>query len=331
MFRRQWLAATAALALGTTLAGTATLAHADNVADYPTQPIRLIVPLPPSSPPDVLARVVAEEIQEAWGQPVVVENRPGATGMIGLDALARSAPDGYTLGVMFMTHTVLPSIFKKVPYDTAEAFSPVANLVWLYNVLVVHPSVEAESVSDLIAAARENPGMLTYASGGNGSPAHLIGESFRQMADLDIMHIPYKGPAEAINGLLGGDTSMMFATSSVAVPLVQGNKVEALAVTRPERFDVLPEVPTLVEAGVEGFEMREWEGIVAPAGTPEAIIQKWNAELARIMQKPDVLKRLGALGMQPADANTPAEFHDLIRSELDTWSEVIQRSGIEAS
>ncbi len=331
MFRRQWLAAAAALVLGTSLGGTVTQAQAEDIAQYPSKPIRLIVPLPPSSPPDVLARVVAEELQTLWGESVVVENRPGATGMIGLDALARSDPDGYTMGVMFMTHTVLPSIFKKVPYDTATAFSPVANLVWLYNVLVVHPSVEADSVADLIAAARANPGMLTYASGGNGSPAHLIGESFRQMADLDIMHIPYKGPAEAINGLLGGDTSMMFATSSVAVPLVKGQKVQALAVTRPERFDVLPDVPTLSEAGLEGFEMREWEGIVAPAGTPEPIIQKWNEALATIMQKPEVRERLGALGMQPAEANTPGEFHDLIRSELDTWSSVISRSGIEAS
>src|SRR5690606_30755362 len=198
---------------------------------YPSRPIRLVVPLPPGSPPDVLARIVGEKLQAKWKQPVVVENRPGATGMIGLDVVARAEPDGYTLGVMFMTHTVLPSIFKKVSYDTATAFTPVANLVWLYNVLVVHPSVEANSIQDLIALARAKPGALTYASGGNGSPAHLIGESFRQIAGVDIQHVPYRGPAEALNGLLSGDTTMMFATSSVAMPMVQDKKVRALAVT----------------------------------------------------------------------------------------------------
>lgn len=325
--RRSLLAGLAALPL--VLGAQTSLAN--DLANYPSKPIRLIVPLPPGSPPDVLARVVGERVAELWGQPVVIENRPGATGMIGMDALARSAPDGYTLGVMFMTHTVLPSIFKKVPYDTAPAFSPVANLVWLYNVLVVHPSVRANSLSELISAARANPGQLTYASGGNGSPAHLIGESFRQLTQTDIQHIPYKGPAEAINGLLGGDTAMMFATSSVAVPMVQAGKVRALAVTRPERFDVLPDVPTLEQAGLPGFAMREWEGIVAPAGTPAAILDKWNHTLAAIMQEPKVRESLQALGMQPAEPNTPAQFQQLIRDELQTWAEVIRRSGIEAS
>lgn len=330
MFKLQRRRALAALG-SATLALACGSAVANTHDSYPNKAIRLVVPLPPGSPPDVLARVVSERLQAAWGQPVVVENRPGATGMIGLDAVARSAPDGYTMGIMFMTHTVLPSIFRSVSYDTATAFTPVANLVWLYNVLVVHPSVPAGSLQELIAAARANPGSLTYASGGNGSPAHLIGESFRQMTGVDIQHIPYRGPAEALNGLLAGDTSIMFATSSVAVPMVRAGKVKALAVTRPERFDVLADVPTLEEAGLPGFAMREWEGVVAPAGTPPAIIERWNRELARIMQEPEVRASLEALGMQTADANTPAEFEQLIQSELSTWAEVIRRSGIEAS
>ncbi|MGE4336708.1 MAG: Bug family tripartite tricarboxylate transporter substrate binding protein [Pigmentiphaga sp.] len=325
--RRHALAALGSAALALACGSAVANTH----DSYPNKAIRLIVPLPPGSPPDVLARVVSERLQAAWGHPVVVENRPGATGMIGLDAVARAAPDGYTMGIMFMTHTVLPSIFRSVSYDTATAFSPVANLVWLYNVLVVHPSVAAGSLQELIETASANPGSLTYASGGNGSPAHLIGESFRQMTGVEIQHIPYRGPAEALNGLLAGDTSMMFATSSVAVPMVRAGKVKALAVTRPERFEVLADVPTLAEAGLPGFAMREWEGVVAPAGTPPAIIERWNRELARIMQEPEVRASLEALGMQTADANTPAEFEQLIQNELSTWAEVIRRSGIEAS
>lgn len=330
MFRNQRRTLLRSLALLPCL-WLASAVQAAEAPAYPSKPIRLVVPLPPGSPPDVLARVVGERLSERWGQAVVVENRPGATGMIGMDAVARAAPDGYTMGVMFMTHTVLPSIFKSVPYDTAEAFSPVANLVWLYNVLVLHPSVPAGSLQELITLARAEPGRLTYASGGNGSPAHLIGESFRQLTQTDIQHIPYKGPAEALNGLMAGDTAMMFATSSVAVPMAESGRIKAVAVTRPQRFEMLPNVPTLEEAGLQGFAMREWEGIVAPAGTPPAIIARWNQELASIMQEPKVRESLEALGMQPAEPNSPAEFSQLIRDELQTWSTVIKRSGIEAS
>jgi tripartite-type tricarboxylate transporter receptor subunit TctC len=297
---------------------------------YPARPIKIIVPLPPGSPPDVLARLVAERLQEAWKQPVIVDNRPGATGMIGMDAVAKAAPDGYTVGVMFLTHTVLPALFGKVPYDTSADFVPIANLVWLYNVLVVPPSVPARSAKELVELARTQPGQLTYGSGGNGSPAHLIGESFRQLAKVDMLHVPFKGPSEAVQALLGGYVSAMFATTSVAVPLVNAGKLRAVAVTSPARLAALPSVPTMAESGIAGFDMKEWEGIVAPAGTPRDIIAKWNQELTRIMQLPQIRDKLSELGMEAADSNSPDQFTGLVRSELQRWTRFVKTTGLKA-
>ena len=188
---------------------------------YPDRPIKIIVPLPPGSPPDVLARLVADGLSKLWKQPVVVDNRPGATGMIGMQALARSAPDGYTMGVLFLTHTVLPELMGPLPYDTANDLAPVANLVWLYNVLVVPAASPVQSLKDLTDRAQAQPGKHTYASGGNGSPAHLVGESFTHASQTKMLHVPFKGPAEAVTALLGDQVSAMFATTSVAAPLVR--------------------------------------------------------------------------------------------------------------
>ncbi|MDM0066796.1 tripartite tricarboxylate transporter substrate binding protein [Variovorax sp. J31P207] len=297
---------------------------------YPSKPIRIVVPLPPGSPPDVLARVVAERLQEAWKQPVVVENRPGATGMIGMDAVAKSTPDGYTVGVMFLTHTVLPALFGKVSYDTAADLVPIANLAWIYNVLVVPTSVPARSAKELADLARAQPGRLTYGSGGNGSPAHLLGESFKQATQADMLHVPYKGPAEAVQALLGGQISAMFATTSVAVPLVNAGKLRALAVTSPNRLLALPSVPTMAESGVPGFDLREWEGIVAPAGTPREIVAKWNDELGRIMRLPAVRDRLSDLGMEAAPPNSPEQFASLVHGELQRWTRFVKATGLKA-
>ena len=297
---------------------------------YPSKPIRIVVPLPPGSPPDVLARVVAERLQDAWKQPVVVENRPGATGMIGMDAVAKSASDGYTVGVMFLTHTVLPALFGKVSYDTAADLVPIANLAWIYNVLVVPTSVPARSAKELADLARAQPGQLTYGSGGNGSPAHLIGESFKQATQADMLHVPYKGPAEAVQALLGGQISAMFATNSVAVPLVNAGKLRALAVTSPNRLSALPSVPTMAEGGVPGFDLKEWEGIVAPAGTPRDIVAKWNEELARIMRLPAVRDRLSDLGMEAAPPNSAEQFASLVHGELQRWTRFVKTTGLKA-
>ncbi|WP_162566807.1 tripartite tricarboxylate transporter substrate binding protein [Variovorax sp. SRS16] len=297
---------------------------------YPARPIRIVVPLPPGSPPDVLARLVAERLQQAWKQPVIVDNRPGATGMIGMDVVAKAAPDGYTVGVMFLTHAVLPALFGKVPYDTAADFAPIANLVWLYNALVVPPTVPARSAKELVELARAEPGKLTYASGGNGSPAHLLGESFRQLTRVDMLHVPFKGPAEAVQALLGGYVTTMFATTSAAVPMVRTGKLHALAVTSPNRLAALPSVPTMAESGVAGFDLREWEGLVAPAGTPRDIILQWNQELARIMALPELREKLSEYGMEAAPANSPDQFATLVRSELQRWTRFVKSSGLKA-
>ncbi|WP_038203778.1 Bug family tripartite tricarboxylate transporter substrate binding protein [Xenophilus azovorans] len=299
-------------------------------ADYPNRPIRIIVPLPPGSPPDVLARVVGERLQHEWKQPVVVENRPGATGMIGLDAVAKAPPDGYTVGIMFLTHTVLPALFGRTPYDTQRDLAPLANLAWLYNVLVVPANSPARSVRDLVQRAGAQPDALTYGSGGIGSPAHLLGAAFCQTTGTRMLHVPFKGPSESVQGLLGGQVDAMFATTSVAVPMVRGGKLRPLAVTSPARLAALPEVPTIAESGITGFEIREWEGIVAPAGLPAALVDRWSRALARIMSQQEVKDRLLDLGMTAAEPDTPAAFGTLIGSELAYWSKLVKSAGLKA-
>ena len=321
MRRRNLLQSMAAASLATVLPARAQGA-------YPERAIRIIVPLPPGSPPDVLARLVADGISRAWKQPVVVDNRPGATGMVGMQAVARAAPDGYTMGVIFLTHTVLPALMGTLTYDTANDLAPVGNLVWLYNVLVVPVDSPVQSLADLVQRAGVQPDVLSFGSGGNGSPAHLIGESFARAAKVRMLHVPFKGPAEAVTGLLGNQVSAMFATSSVAAPLVRGGKLRALAVTSPQRLAALPEVQTLAEAGMPGLELREWEGLVAPAGTPKSIIDKWNAELFRVLGTQEARLRLAELGMTVAASNAPDEFGALIRSELKNWGQFVRSAGI---
>jgi tripartite-type tricarboxylate transporter receptor subunit TctC len=296
---------------------------------YPDRPIKIIVPLPPGSPPDVLARLVADGLSKLWKQAVVVDNRPGATGMIGMQALARSAPDGYTMGILFLTHTVLPELMGPLPYDTANDLAPVANLVWLYNVLVVPSASSIQSLKDLTDRARTQPGAVTFASGGNGSPAHLVGESFGQASKLKMLHVPFKGPAEAVTALLGDQVSTMFATTSVAAPLVRAGKLRAIAVTSPQRLAALPGVPTLAESGLGDIELREWEGLVAPAGTPRLIIDQWNQALFQVLADPALRNKLADLGMSVAQANRPEEFAQLVRQELVHWGKFVRASGLK--
>ena len=321
--RRQLLGHLAAAPLLASLPATA--------QSFPDKPLKIIVPLPPGSPPDVLARLVAEGVGRNWKQPVVVENRPGATGMVGLQALARSAPDGYTVGVMFLTHTVLPELIGPLPYNTATDFAPIANLVWLYNVLVVPASSNIQTVQDLISQARAQPNVLNYASGGNGSPAHLVAESFCQASGVKMTHVPFKGPAEAVAALLGNQVNAMFATVPAAANLSRGGKLRAIAVTSPQRQAALPQVPTLAETGVQGVELKEWEGLVAPAGTPKAIIDRWNQELFQVLASPEARARLADLGMTVVPPNSSAEFGELIRKELDHWGRFVRSTGLRPS
>jgi tripartite-type tricarboxylate transporter receptor subunit TctC len=296
---------------------------------YPDRPIKIIVPLTPGSPPDVLARLVAEGLSRRWNQAVVVENQPGATGALGMLALARSAPDGYTMGVMFLTHTVLPGLLGILPYDTLNDLAPVTNLVWLYNVLVVPASSSVHTLKDLVDRAHAQAGTLSFASGGNGSPAHLLGESFCQAGKLKMLHMPFKGPAEATIALLNNRVSAMFATTSVAAPLVRAGKLRAIAVTSPQRLAALPGVPTLAESGLGDIELREWEGFVAPAGTPRSIIEQWNHALFQVLADPTTRSKLADLGMSVAQPNQPEEFAQLIRQELVHWGKFVKTLGLK--
>lgn len=300
-------------------------------APFPDKAVKIIVPLPPGSPPDVLGRLLADGLSKAWKQPVIVENRPGGTGSVGMQALARSAPDGHTAGIMFLTHTVLPELMGPLPYNTATDLAPVANLVWLYNVLVVPASSSIQSVKDLVDSARRQPEALTYASGGNGSPAHLVGHTFGQVAGAKMLHVPFKGPAEAVTALIGNQISTMFATLPVAAPLVKAGRLRALAVTSPQRFAELPGVPTLAETGVQGLEVKEWEGLVLPAGTPRPIVERWNQDAFQVMASPEVKARLAELGMTVAAPNRGEDFGALIRSELERWGQFVRSAGLKGS
>lgn len=296
---------------------------------FPDKAVKIIVPLPPGSPPDVLARVVGEGLAKLWKQPVVVENRPGGTGSVGLQALVRSPADGYTAGVMFLTHTVIPELMGPLPYNTATDVDPVANAVWLYNVLVVPAGSPIRSLQDLVARARAQPGALTYGSGGNGSPAHLVAESFCQATQTRMLHVPFRGPAEAVTGLIGAQIDAMFATVSTAAPLIKGDKLRALAVTSPERLAPMATVPTVRESGVQGLELKEWEGFVVPAGTPKAVVARWNQDVFQVLSQPEVRARLAELGMTVAEPNRPEEFGALIRRELEHWGGFVRSRGLK--
>jgi tripartite-type tricarboxylate transporter receptor subunit TctC len=295
---------------------------------YPSKAIRIVVPFPPGGIADVMARVFGQKFNDSWGQSVVVENRAGAGGNIGAEIVAKSPPDGYTLVMGSIgTHSVNISLFSKMPFDPVRDFAPVALVIKSQNLLVVHPSVPAKSVKELIALARAHPGQLVYASAGNGTAGHLAGELFKALAKIDIVHIPYKGNTPAIADLMGGQTSMTFATMPTVLPQVKAERLRALAVTGAQRSPALPNTPTVAEAALAGFDVTNWIGIFAPAGTPPDIVNKLNAEIMRIMRLPDVEPRLAAEGAQ-FTPNTPAEFGTFVKSEIAKWGKVIRDSGI---
>jgi len=297
---------------------------------YPSKPIRFIVPFPAGGIADVMARVFGQKFNDAWGQPVVIENRPGAGGNIGAEAVAKSPPDGYTLVMGSIgTHSVNISLFSRMPFDPVRDFAPIALVIKSQNLLVVHPSVPAKTVQELIALARARPGQLAYASAGNGTAGHLAGELFKAMAKIDIVHIPYKGNVPAITDLIGGQTSMTFATMPTVLPQVKADRLRALAVTGAQRSSALPNAPTVAEAALPGFEVTNWIGVFAPAGTPADIVAKLNAEIMRIMRLPDVEPRLASEGAQ-FTPNTPNEFAAFVKSEIAKWGKVIRDAGLRA-
>jgi tripartite-type tricarboxylate transporter receptor subunit TctC len=299
-------------------------AHAQQ---YPTKSIRIVVPFPPGGGTDILARALGPKFTETWGQPVVVDNRPGANGNIAGEFVAKSAPDGYTLVVCTVgTHAINPAIYPKMPYDPVRDFTAITNLVMLPSVLVVHPALPVRTVQDLVALAKKRPGQLNYSSAGSGSQPHLTAEMFKTMTKTDILHVPYKGATPQMIDAVAGHVAMTFATATSGVPFVKTGQLRALGVTTPVRVAALPDIPTIAESGVPGYEAVGWSGLLGPAGIPATIVDRLNTEVVRIVKLPDVHARLIGLGTEPK-TTTPAEFSAYIRSEVTKWAKVVKDSG----
>jgi len=313
-------AGVAGLTLG--LAAPAALAQA-----YPTKPVKLVVPFPPGGSLDMAGRLIAQKLTDLWGQSVVVENKPGAGGNIGADAVAKSPADGYTilLGAL-STHAVNPSLYKTMPYDAAKDFAPITLIAVTPNVLVVNAASPVNNVKEFIAYTKAHPGKLSFGSGSNGSAGHLAGELYKVETKTDSVHIPFKGGAPATQALLAGDTQFMFDNLADVIAQVKAGKLKALAVTTAQRSPLVPDLPTLAEAGLPGFDISTWYGLFAPAGTPPAIVAKWNADVTRILNSPDVRDRLVADGAQPTP-NTPEQFQKFIADELSKYARIVKASG----
>lgn len=299
-------------------------------APYPSRPVRIIVPFPPGGPADVLARLVGDRLAQVLGKPFVVENKAGAGGNIGMEQGARAAPDGYTLTLAPVGNlTVAPALYEKLPYDPVKDFAPITVLASVPNVLIVHPSVPARTVAELVALAKAKPGSLNYASPGNGSIPHLAGELFKRMAGVDIVHVPFNGVAPATNAVLSGEVQMFFAQSSSALAQWRAGKVVALGVATPERIAAAPDLPTVAEQGFPDFAATSWYALVAPAGTPPPVIERLHAEIVRVLRESDVRQKIESLGADPV-GNTPAEFAAMQRAETVRWTRVAKDANIHA-
>ncbi len=296
---------------------------------YPAKALRLIVPFPPGGPADALARLVGDKLSASLGKAVVVDNRPGAGGNIGMELGARSAPDGYTLVLVPAGNlTVNPFLYRNVPYDVGRDFAPVTVIAAVPNVLVVHPSVPAKSVAELVRHAKAHPGTLNYSSPGNGSGAHLAGELFKSMTGVDIVHIPFNGIAPAVTAVVGGQVQMMFAGAPSALPQVKAGRLVALGVASPKRIAAAPELPTLAESGLPGFDVTSWYSIVVSSGTPNDIIARLRSEIASALTQPDIQEKLAGLGAEPI-GNTPAEFAAMLKVETAKWGKIVKDANIQ--
>ena len=312
-------------------AATATSMPAFAQDKWPSKPIKYIVPFPPGGTTDILARLISAKLGTALGQPVLVENKAGAGGNIGSDFVAKSAADGYTiLGGTISSHAINVSMYKDMPYDPVKDFVPVTLIGTNANVLIVDPKSPAKTVQELIAQTKAKPGSMSFASAGNGTSQHLSGELFKAMAGLDMVHIPYKGSAPAIQDVMGGQVPMMFDTTVVAAPHIRAGSVRALAVTSANRVKGMESIPTLAEAGVPGYQLVSWQGIFVPAGTPRVIVQRLNAEIVKIIALPEVRERLDMLGVDPV-ANTSEEFAAFQKVEIAKWAKVIKDANIQAN
>lgn len=295
---------------------------------YPSKPIRMVVPFAAGAGSnDIMARLIAQKLSESFGQQVVVDNRPGASGIIGCDIVAKAQPDGYTVLMMSLTFAVNPSLFRKLPFDSERDFAPVTLVASAPLMLVVHPSVPAKSVAELIAYARANPDKLNFGSGGPGSTPHLAGEMFKMMAGIRIAHIPYKGGAPALADLVGGQIQLMLENIPGTLPFAKAGKLRALAVTDTKRSPVVPDLPTLDEAGLKGYELVGWNGLFLPKGTAKPVVTKLYSETRQALMLPDVKERLVQMGAEGV-GDTPEQFAVFIRAEIAKWAKVVQAAGI---
>ena len=295
---------------------------------FPAKPITIVVPASPGGAIDLAARLIGQKLTEAWGQGVVIENKTGATGVVGTEFVAKAAPDGHTLALVASSHAINPSMMKKLPYDTVKGFEPVVLTHVVPLMLVVNNGLPAKTVKELAAYGKANPGKLSFASSGSGGAPHFSGELFKTMAGLDMIHVPYKGSTLAHPDLLSGRVSLMFDTVAAINPQVKAGKVRALAVTTAKRASVAPDVPTMAEAGFPDYQTSTWGGVLAPAGTPKAVVDKLNAEMNKALAAADVRQKLADAGIE-VGGGTPKAFADFIASEMVKWARVAKGAGIE--
>ncbi len=311
-------------------AGSVAPAHAaEDAAAYPSRPIRIVVPFAAGGPSDIMARALAQKLTQEWGQPVVVDNRTGASGIIGADAVAKSAPDGYTLLLSQVGDTISVSLYSKLPYNFEKDFAPITLAGLTPFILVAHPSMTAKDLRDVIAQAKAKPGTLMFGSSGAGTASHLATELLKSTAQIDVTLVPYKGQAPATADLLGGQIGMMFNNPITSLAHVKSGKLRALAVSTGKRFSQLPDVPTIAESGLPGFDVGFWLGALAPAGTPRPIIDKLNAAMQKALRDPEVVQRLAGLGVEII-GNSPDDFARVIRSDIVKWGKVVKDSGAKA-
>jgi tripartite-type tricarboxylate transporter receptor subunit TctC len=311
-----------ALAMGLTAMASSALAQA--AANYPARPIKIVVPFAPGGTTDMLARLVGQRLTQSWGQPVVIENKPGAGATLGADIVAKSAPDGYTLLMGAAHHTIAQNVYAKIPYHFDRDFAPITMVAMVPNMVVVNSEVPAKTIGEFIALAKTQPGKFNYGSAGAGTAHHLIGEMFKLRAGVDLVHVPYKGSSPAVADLLSGQVQLMFDTVTSGLPQVKAGKLRALAVTTAKRSSAMPDVPSLSETALPGFDVGTWFGLLAPAATPPAIVQKLNAEIVKIIQQPDVRKQMLEAGSEPM-GNSSQQMAAQIKAELEAFEAVVKQ------
>lgn len=309
------------------IAGILLCAGRTMAQDYPAKPIRFIIPLAPGGGGDILARSIAQKLNEKWGQPVIVDNRPGGGGVIGTEVVAKAPADGYTILMIATNHTVNPSLIPKLPYDAIADFAPVTQLTASPNILVLHPSLPATSLKELIALARQRPGQLNYSSAGNGTAGHLAAELMKMMAKIDVVHVPYKAAPQALSDLVSGQIQLQFSNLMTALPHVKNGRLRGIAVTTIQRSPAIPELPTMDQAGLRGYRVDQTYGVVAPGRTPAPIIARLNGEIVNILKSPDIGQRMSAEGAMLV-GNTPQEYLEYLKAELQKWTKVVKEVGI---